>query len=102
MFCQIDREAANQPDGEHFGLERSAQRWVNGHLLAVGDAELAVAVDGRCPHQVADGVDQCAVRLLAASERVDDVIEQAHAFVGAAEGQITHRVACRFLSGGSK
>jgi hypothetical protein len=54
MFGEVDREGTDEPDRQHLGLERARQFRALRDLLAIGDAELAVAVNGGGAHEIAD------------------------------------------------
>ena len=66
MFRKIDRKSADQPDREHFRLERPAELRALGPACAVGSPELSRTVDRGRAHQITDLVDHLIVRLDAA------------------------------------
>ncbi len=100
MFDQIMGKATDQPDGQHFGHERPTQSGAVGDFGAVRDAEFAVAVNGRRPHQIADIADHRLIRLLAGTQRLNDMGKQAHGFIRTRQNQITFFKARGLLLGG--
>ena len=88
MIDQIGDELANHPDRQHFHSERAAETWPAGIAMPVGNAELAVAVDRRRPHDIADIVEPRRLRLPARRQTADNMIEQPRALVGAGQDQV--------------
>jgi len=87
VLGQIEGEGAGQPDREHLGLEGAAQLGAVGDARPVGGAELARAVDRGGAHQIAGFAQHLRVGLLPLCQPLDDVIEEPHRAVGAAERQ---------------
>ena len=85
---QIGDELANHPDRQHFHSERAAETGPAGIAMPVGNAELAVAVDRRRPHDIADIVEPRRLRLPARRQTADNMIEQPRALVGAGQDQV--------------
>jgi hypothetical protein len=98
VLGQRHGEAADQVDGQHLGLEGAGELGTRGDPRAVGDAELAVAVDRRGAHQVADPAHHLLVRLAAPRQALDQVLEHPHRLVGAAQHQVARAVAPGFLA----
>ncbi len=81
MLGQPHGEGARQPNRQHLGAKRPGKFGAPGDPVTVGDAELAIAIDGCGSHQVADAFDEFRVRLAALCEPLDDMLEQPDALV---------------------
>ena len=84
MLDEVVGEGADQPNREHLGAEGAVEKRATAEPRAVGDAELAVAVNGGGTHEVADIGGSCPCRLAATGKAVGDVGEKPDGLVGAA------------------
>ena len=57
--------SADEIDGQHLGAEWIGELGTVPYAIAIGQAELAVAIDRRGPHQIAGGLDQGRIGLSA-------------------------------------
>ena len=97
MLNEIEGEEADEIDGEHLGAEGRGELRPVRDLVAIGNAELAVAVDRGGAHQIADRLDRGLIGLASFGERVEHVIEEAHAAIGAREHELGRKIAPRLL-----
>ena len=97
MLGQIDREAPDQPNSQHFRLEGTGEFRPAGPVHAVGGAELARAVDRCGTHQIANLVYHRLVRLSAGCKRLDNMPEQSHRLIGSRKHHLRVRHSSCFL-----
>ena len=91
MFDDVDGKGADQPHGQHLGLEGSGEFGPGAPLRAVGGAELAGAIDGGGAEQIADGLDHLRVGLTAGGKLVHHMAEQPHRLVGPRQHKLGFR-----------
>ncbi len=99
MLDEIGGEGADQPDGQHLGAEGPAQLRPIGDAGAVGDAELAVAIDRGGAHEIPRGFERCGVGLTAGRQCRNDIVEEANAAIGAREDKFAVETAAGLLLG---
>jgi hypothetical protein len=97
MGDQVEGELPDQVDREHLRLEGAREDAAAEGVGEIGQAVLAVAVDRRRAHQIADARDRLRGRLAPGGQFRDHGLEQAHALVGAAEHEIRRAAAAGFL-----
>ena len=87
MINEIQRKAPEQINREHFHMEGRPELWAGLYRHAIRAAKLAAAIHGRGAHQIADLRDLIDIRLAALLQAIQDHVEHAQAFIGAAQHQ---------------
>ena len=95
---EVGGEGADQVDGQHLRAEGAGKLRAARDDRAIGDAELAVAVDRRRAHQIAGRLDLARLGLPALAQGRHHAVEQAHAAVGAGEDQVARQIAAGLLA----
>ena len=97
VIDEIGDKLADHPDRQHFHAERGAEPGPAGIAMPVGNAEFAVAVHRRRPHDIADILKPCRFGLPAFGQATDDIVEKTRTLVGAGQDQIGVAIAPRLL-----
>ena len=97
VIDEIGDKLADHPDREHFHAEWAAEPGPAGIAMPVGNAELAVAVHRRRPHDITDILKPRRFGLPAFGQATDDVVEKTRTLVGAGQDQIGVAVASGLL-----
>ena len=100
MLNQIMSEGADQPNGEHFGHEGPFKPRSLRHDTPISNAKLAVAVNRRGAHQIADLIDHPHRQGAARAQGTDNLLKQADGFIGPRQAEIFLCEPARLLQGG--
>ena len=88
MLELIERKLSDQKYRQHLSLKGILCLFSGRNPRAVTDPELAIAVNGRCPHQIAHFIKPARLRLLAPGKTVAHILKKTQAAVGARDNEV--------------
>src|SRR5439155_20365809 len=93
-----DLELPDHVDGQHFGAIGTVELGMDPRPRKVAEPELAVAIDGGGPHQIADFQELAHRRLLAACKASGDMVEEPERLVRPRQDELAGPAAPSLLS----